>query len=165
VLRGDHPECEATVVPDLAASPGVLRPEPLSLVRRHLDPTAQAAGAGRSFLADALTRWGHDDDVPVAALIANELITNAIVHARTPIDLTVSLRGSTLSVAVADGSENPIAPVSADELDEHGRGLALVAGLAVRWGMLPRDPRGKVVWAIVRKGASDLCEDAVRSTE
>jgi len=63
---------------------------------------------------------GHTDD---ALLVINELLTNAVKHARTPLILTVSFRGTALLVEVRDESvaEPQLQPV--DLQAARGRGL------------------------------------------
>ncbi|GAB7039610.1 MULTISPECIES: STAS domain-containing protein [Catenuloplanes] len=110
-------------------------------------PTAGASRRARELTEQACHRW----NVPVlavpAAMIAGELVTNAIVHARTMADLRVSLGRRFLLIMVRDGS---LAPPHLDtgppDAPETGRGLRLVEAIARRWGSLPA-PGGKVVWA------------------
>jgi anti-sigma regulatory factor (Ser/Thr protein kinase) len=85
-----------------------------------------------------------------AQLVASELVTNAVVHAGTPIDLTLRLVTSQLHIAVRDLSTGQ-ARIGGivDESSESGRGLLLVDALASAWGTLLPDV-GKVVWATVR---------------
>ncbi|OHV35337.1 protein serine phosphatase [Pseudofrankia sp. EUN1h] len=80
------------------------------------------------------------------ALIAGELLTNALLHGKPPITLRVLTQGSGLRVEVADAS--PTTPTRGRPSSESftGRGLAIVHSLAARWGCSP-DGAGKVVWA------------------
>jgi two-component sensor histidine kinase len=65
--------------------------------------------------------------------VINELLTNAVEHARTPLILTVSFRGTALLVEVRDESvaEPRLQPV--DLQAARGRGLQFVDALARRW--------------------------------
>jgi anti-sigma regulatory factor (Ser/Thr protein kinase) len=85
-----------------------------------------------------------------AELVVTELISNAILHAKTEIELVVALREPFLHISVADGSSAPPRLMSADSAEVvGGRGLILVEALATKWGYLPtRD--GKVVWSMLR---------------
>lgn len=116
-----------------------------------LAPTLTAPAQARSFLRTCLTRWTATDaaNVDGAELVLDELVTNAVLHSRTPVEVLVGLRGNALRVAVADLSADAPRPRSAAEEEENGRGLALVDALASRWGVLPRPARGKVVWAVL----------------
>lgn len=81
-------------------------------------------------------------------LVVSELANNALLHAKTPFEVTVSLRPGKLRVMVGDSS--PIAPVqrAAAETETSGRGLAIVAACAESWG-IESDADGKNVWAEV----------------
>ncbi|HEX6856793.1 MAG TPA: ATP-binding protein [Streptosporangiaceae bacterium] len=67
----------------------------------------------------------------------------------TMVTLRLTLIGPSLFVIVLD--EGPGAPSlqQPQELDEDGRGLALVASLARSWGHYPVGAGGKAVWAEV----------------
>ncbi|HYJ75004.1 MAG TPA: ATP-binding protein [Kineosporiaceae bacterium] len=131
-----------------------LSPRP-SAVRAALGlaPTRTAPAQARSFLRTCLARWsrgnGTDVDGDAAALVLDELVTNAVLHSRTPVEVLVGLRGHALRIAVADRS--PVSPRhrAAGDEEENGRGLALVEALAGRWGVLPRPAEGKIVWAVL----------------
>jgi sodium/proline symporter len=77
-------------------------------------------------------------------LIVSELAANAIRHGCGPIHLRL-IRDDTLICEVSDGSGTVPRPRRAGGTDEGGRGLALVARLADRWGHR-RTANGKVVW-------------------
>ena len=83
-------------------------------------------------------------------MIATELVSNAVQHARAPMDFAVVLRERYLHLAVSDGDASPPRRRTiASEHAERGRGLQVVDGLAGSWGCVPT-PDGKVVWATVR---------------
>lgn len=87
-----------------------------------------------------------------AELLLSELVTNPLRHARVPVGREIGVRVATydgrLRVEVADANNSrPEVREPADE-DEHGRGLALVEALALRWGCCPRRHGiGKATWA------------------
>ncbi len=86
------------------------------------------------------------DLVHSAELVATELVTNALLHGGGTATASVALTDTGARLEVADAS--PQAPLlgagSADGMT--GRGLAVVARLAARWGAEP-GADGKVVWA------------------
>jgi anti-sigma regulatory factor (Ser/Thr protein kinase) len=91
-----------------------------------------------------LAEWERADDV---LLCVSELATNALVHGVPPgrrFLLRVRYDGHAVRVEVHDSGDG--LPRVADEADEGGRGLLLVAALADKWGVGERSP-GKVVWA------------------
>jgi anti-sigma regulatory factor (Ser/Thr protein kinase)/anti-anti-sigma regulatory factor len=118
-----------------------------------LAPTPTAAAAARVFVRDVLGYWqlGLADAMVVdrAVLLASELVTNAIVHARTELVLRVELRGDLLHLAVRDGSPRLLRLVTdpvPDPEAEGGRGLLVVEQLARAWGVNRHPDGGKVVW-------------------
>lgn len=115
-------------------------------VRATLPPVADACRQARELVADACERWQLARLGPSACVLVSELVANVVRHARTPMQLTVGLRGGRLSVAVRDGSCAPPVPGRPDPANPGGRGLLLVRELAERWGTRPVAD-GKVVWA------------------
>jgi hypothetical protein len=93
-----------------------------------------------------LRRWGRDDLTTSGALLVTELVTNAILHARTMIQVILERREDAVRVEVRDGSR--VRPALRNHgLDATtGRGLALVSQLAESWGV-DVSGAGKVVWA------------------
>lgn len=118
--------------------------------------------AARHFVTDRLTAWEATDHAEAAVLIASELVTNAVLHARTAVVLRLMLRGETVRIEVFD--ENPRLPVVSPSPPEatSGRGLSLVVAVATAWGMEHRND-GKVVWAEVGpdSGATEAPGDCV----
>jgi two-component sensor histidine kinase len=57
-----------------------------------------------------------------AVLLAHELVTNAVAHARTEIRLRLELRGDRLHIAVRDGSPGLLRLVTPDWQAEGGPG-------------------------------------------
>ena len=79
-------------------------------------------------------------------LIGSELVTNAVLHARTELTLTLERRGGRVRISVKDRSQAPatLRHYRADALT--GRGLGVVATLSDSWG-ISAAADGKVVWA------------------
>jgi anti-sigma regulatory factor (Ser/Thr protein kinase) len=127
------------------ARPPYLRDELL------LVPTLTAPAAARAFIRQVCRYWelALPDNTVVerAVLLANELVTNAVIHARTELRLRLELRGDRLHIAVRDGSPRLLRLVTAPDVEaQGGRGLWLVEQLAVGWGVNPHPDGGKVVW-------------------
>lgn len=99
---------------------------------------------------------GGDVDIDTATLLVSEVVTNAILHARTAVTLTVQQLGAAARIAVHDGS--PVRPrVHAFSVTAAtGRGLRLLDQLAEHWGV-DADPRtgGKTVWFEVGEASDD----------
>ena len=83
-----------------------------------LEPTPQAAGAARHFVAEISRRWGIDDVIDQVTLAVSELVTNAVLHARTNIDVELCVIGAAMTVGVIDRDPRPpvIRPVRLDLL-------------------------------------------------
>jgi anti-sigma regulatory factor (Ser/Thr protein kinase) len=87
-------------------------------------------------------------DWATAELLVSELVTNALRHARPPLELRVQpLDRTGLRIEVLDGTGDrlPVLGMSQPDADG-GRGIEIVAALASRWGSAPGAP-GKIVWA------------------
>jgi anti-sigma regulatory factor (Ser/Thr protein kinase) len=111
-----------------------------------LAPVATAASRARRFVRRLCSSWAIDELAEVATLLANELVTNAIVHARTRIDLRLELRGSRLHIAVRDHDPRPVRLRAEDRQAERSRGLLIVDRAAGAWGVDDHPGGGKVVW-------------------
>lgn len=110
----------------------------------------ESARVARRFAHTVLAQWGLPAQVDDVDLVVSELITNALLHARSQrqggIRLELLRRGHSLVCRVADGSTLPPAPEHATETAESGRGLLLVQAVSTSWGW-SYEPHGKVVWA------------------
>src|SRR5688500_13292882 len=85
-----------------------------------------SAHAARRIVRDALTLARRDDLIDAAQLPVSEMVTNALVHAGTPIDLRASVGGGALRVEITDGSTQPPVPRSYGPMAGTGRGLRLL---------------------------------------
>jgi anti-sigma regulatory factor (Ser/Thr protein kinase) len=117
------------VFPCDAASVGAAR----RLVRAQLAQADRPRSTLQAEVADA------------AGLLVSELVTNAIMHARTPVEVRVSVTDTVLRAEVSDGSQTLPAPRRPIGLAGTGRGLQLLEQVATRWGVLSTDT-GKTVW-------------------
>ena len=137
---------------DAAVDEAMSRP-PYLRDELRLDPTPAAAAAARAFVREVCRYWQLVvPDATVmdrAVLVANELVTNAVVHARTEIRVRLELRGDRLHIAVRDGSPRLLHVVAPDWQAEGGRGLRLVEQLARAWGVNRHPDGGKVVWCVL----------------
>jgi len=119
-----------------------------------LPPTTDSVPVARRFVRSRLS--GADADVDTATLLVSEVVTNAILHARTTVTLTVEVEAEVVRIAVRDGS--PVSPRihSFTAMSATGRGLRLLDRLAKRWGV-DADPvtGGKVVWFEVSEASEN----------
>jgi len=107
----------------------------------------------RRFVIDHLETWRVQAEVrDDAALIASELVTNALRYGPPPIVLDISVEGARVRLSVADSSSEEPRRVPPTLLGEGGRGLALLAALSAAWGS-EVGSFGKSVWCEL--GSSD----------
>lgn len=115
------------------------------VARTRLSAHPTSAAAARRFVRDVLNRWRAQDCEEPALLCTDELVTNAIVHVSSDIEVVVVRDRETIRVEVHDcSSRPPLRRVVCDD-DEGGRGLEIVEALSSRWGVDPAH-RGKSVW-------------------
>ena len=118
---------------------------------RHLDldPVPGSVSLARSFVRSCVTDL-DDDSRDVALLLTSELVTNAILHARTPVHLGVVVDDDRACVCVGDRAQRTpeLVPLSRSVDRPGGRGLALVAALAESWGAATY-AGGKTVWFVL----------------
>lgn len=129
-----------------APAEGVGLPVQLSAeVELAADPAS--ASAARSFVRQTLDLWGIGHLEEAALLLTSELITNALLHARTPMELRLRRVDGLLRVEVCDGAARHPVRRHYDADASTGRGLALVEALAEEWGVDADAPGGgKSVW-------------------
>ncbi|MBB6419798.1 serine phosphatase RsbU (regulator of sigma subunit) [Streptomyces sp. AK010] len=162
----EGPVSEEPAPPAEVITPSTGAPAP-ERARAHatLPGSSLAPGAARALVRAALTEWTglglpgaeHLTDrlADDATLVVSELVTNAVVHAGTDVEMECRLEGDTsdtaaLVVEVSDhhpsraprGSE----PETPHDTPEYGRGLRLVGALSEAWGITYRTGR-KTVWA------------------
>ena len=105
----------------------------------------------RGFTADVVAHDGVEASVieasviEVAVLLVSELVTNAVVHARGPICLTVHTDAHWVRIEVEDPGHRRPVPRAATLDAVDGRGLLVVDKLATDWGT-ERRATHKVAW-------------------
>lgn len=115
-----------------------------AMIMLQLDHDASAARTARRAVRDVLTRHAAETR-DQAVLLADELVTNALVHGQGRIGLRVEDSAGWIRVQVSDlGPARPIVQLPGAD-DEHGRGLVIVDALATAWGV-EETPTGKSVW-------------------
>jgi serine phosphatase RsbU (regulator of sigma subunit)/anti-sigma regulatory factor (Ser/Thr protein kinase) len=130
-------------------------------------PEPAAAAAARRFVRQTLQSWdiaarSHEADrlVDDAVLLTSELVTNAVVHAGTALDVTCRIAAGELEIAVRDrhpARTLPDIPAAASTSAERGRGLLLPSALASSWGVTYART-AKAVWfrmSLARREAAD----------
>lgn len=131
-------------------------------VALELEPTSTSAAAARRAATEALRAQGFADLAPDVGVVVSELVTNAVLHARSRVEVRIAFADPGVRIEVADDGTgmlelpNPASLAFDEELGVEleattGRGLLIVTALADGWGVEP-SPRGKVVWAEVGTG-------------
>jgi serine/threonine-protein kinase RsbW len=142
---------------------------------RSFDGLPERVSEVREFIRDAV---GDDEGVDLVEMVASELVGNAIRHSESgepggvfTVRLATFVNGWHVRVDDAGGTSEPHiceAPAieSVEDLDrygdeiEAGRGLAMVAAISAKWGVLG-DSHARAVWAEIvmpRAVLHDGCE-------
>lgn len=109
----------------------------MAAIRRTIAPLALAAGV-------------PPDRVDDLAVMASELMVNALVHADTPQPrIRVLEEADRLRVSVTDASHLQPRLAPRDGTRIGGNGLRVVDALADEWGVEVHDGLGKSVWFVV----------------
>lgn len=123
----------------LPAGRSVLASEQLELA-----PEPRNASLARRWVVGRLPEWSDEEMRDALALLTSELVTNGVVHARTPLLLGIAVTERDVLVGVHDldlGLQEEPGP------ERHGgRGIAMVADLATDWGYVRHPGGGKTVW-------------------
>ncbi|WP_028810815.1 ATP-binding protein [Streptomyces flavidovirens] len=112
----------------------------------------QSARAARVYVREFVTHHVPDvseDHLSDIALVACELVTNAIRYGTAPGDsilVVLSAEPGRTRIEVHDPCRRRPRPKPESEERQRGRGLSIVRVLAARWGVDDR-PFGKFVWA------------------
>jgi anti-sigma regulatory factor (Ser/Thr protein kinase) len=118
--------------------------------RRVFDGQPSQVMHARQFVKEALAGCPGLD---TAALLADELVTNALMHTKSgggTFEVIAWLGPGSACVAVADGGSDRVpSPIRLDGEIESGRGLALVDALGASWGHAGNHD-GRVTWFLVR---------------
>jgi anti-sigma regulatory factor (Ser/Thr protein kinase) len=117
-------------------------------VQQRVQPEASAVPEAREFVTRTLAGWTVPASVTAdIVLLTSELVANAVLHGRPPIELRLRRTANHVIVEVFDAAPFLPRKLRPSPDDERGRGLQLVAMLADRWGTRPT-PGGKAVWCM-----------------
>ena len=128
----------------------------------HFAATRRAPAEARSWLSTFLSAWHIGDLAEEAELLVSELVTNAVLHARTPLVVRAAWRAARLRVSVTDESAWLPRPRPQDVERVDGRGLALVETLADDWGVENRPGDGKTVWFELSSAPAEAAQGSNR---
>ncbi|MFD3686809.1 SpoIIE family protein phosphatase [Nocardiopsis sp. NPDC058631] len=127
----------------------------MKVARREFPPAPETAAAAREFVHDTLLTWGVPDPFDDVILLVSELVTNAVIHARSALDVTVRRSEGATEVMVTDSAPERAVPQagpltvdtspSRDNERSGGLGLALASAIASSWGV-SYGRNDKAVW-------------------
>jgi two-component sensor histidine kinase len=116
----------------------------------HIEPLPRQVSAARSFVRE------HAPPLPaetteVLLLLTSELVTNAVLHARTDIELGITVADRSVLVTVHD---EDLARPEQRPYDgrEGGWGLSMVGALSERSAMTVHPGDGKTAWFVLPRG-------------
>jgi PAS domain S-box-containing protein len=131
----------------------------------RLPPQPSSVAEARAHVRRLLVEAGRDDLAETAVLLVSEVVTNALLHAGTDIDLAATLNQDGLLVQVGDGSPHLPSRRRYAATAGTGRGLLMLESLVDDWGVTAR-PAGKTVWFRISGPENDLPdENAVRTDQ
>jgi two-component sensor histidine kinase len=87
--------------------------------------------------------------VETGGLVLSELVSNAVRHAGTPVEVYLQLNDGRLLIQVHDegGGRPEVVPPTRRTVG--GNGLDIVSRLAESWGVTPDGNGGKSVWCVL----------------
>ncbi len=137
----------------------VLRPGEVVEQTFHLrlDPLPRLVAAARQFVAEHAPTL-PPETLDALLLLTSELVTNAVLHARTPLEVGITLTQTSVLVTVHDldltrPEQQPY------EAREGGWGLGLVAALAEAYALEPHPDGGKTAWFRLPRGQTPYVPD------
>ncbi|MFC7326518.1 SpoIIE family protein phosphatase [Marinactinospora rubrisoli] len=127
----------------------------MKVARQEFSAAPETAGEARLFVRDTLREWNvgrQSDDI---VLLVSELVTNAVIHAETRLELTMRRLPRAVEVVVADRVPERAVPKagplavdvspSTENARSGGLGLALAGAIASSWGV-SYSKDDKAVW-------------------
>jgi two-component sensor histidine kinase len=125
----------------------------------RLEPVPRSTGLARRFVRSHAPSLPAETEASLL-LLTSELVTNAILHARTTIELGIVIGRESVAVGVHDlDLATPLQNPYPDR--EGGWGHALVAALADAWSTTRHPQGGKTVWFRLRRGDAHAVADGV----
>ena len=109
----------------------------------------RSPAAARRTVQEVLTAAGLEIMLDDALLLVSELVTNAVVHAGTEIELLIDIGPDVARIEVIDhGPGLPVRQGDPADIREDGRGIFLLDALAQEWGTRHFEG-GKSVWFLL----------------
>lgn len=123
----------------------------------ELAPVPRSVSQARHFVRSHAPQLS-DETQDSLTLLTSELVSNAVIHARTAIEVDLLVTGSWVVVAVHD--LNLVTPLQQPYADrEGGWGLGLVGALAESWCAVVHPEGGKTTWFRLPRGEAHAVAD------
>lgn len=119
--------------------------EAIDVRRKRFASDLSSAREARRFVTAVLQEWECDDVVDAACLLVSELVTNAVIHAHSEVELVAHLRRALVRIEIIDSATDYVHRRDATSDAQSGRGMALIEALASSWG-IDTLLAGKSVW-------------------
>jgi anti-sigma regulatory factor (Ser/Thr protein kinase) len=110
-----------------------------------LPADARSVPAARHFTIEALRGLGAESVTAEAELLVSELAANVVLHAHTPMRVSILELAGRVRIEVRDDSPALPQRRAPDPLSIDGRGVMLVDTIATAWG-INGNRHGKTVW-------------------
>lgn len=117
----------------------------LAVERQRFPSEVQSARSARRFAAKVLENWGCEAVEDAVLLLVSELVTNAVIHAHSDVEVVFRRRPSRVRVEILESASEYVQRRDAASDDQSGRGMALTEALAEAWGV-DTLVAGKSVW-------------------
>lgn len=114
-------------------------------VERRLPPEPASVSEARHLVRDLVEQSDRPDLAESGALLVSELVTNALLHAGTPIGVKAWVDERGLHVEVYDGSRHLPTRRRYGATAGTGRGMVMLEQMVDDWGVT-RHEDGKTVW-------------------
>ncbi len=105
----------------------------------------EAANQARRHVRQKLLAWELDELVDPVVLLTSEVVTNALLHARPVITVSVQRDGAGVRVEVCDGSGVQPVRRRRSVTATTGRGVQMLESVSDGWGSTALG-EGKLVW-------------------
>ena len=131
------------------AEPMTTRPEWANEL--HVAPVVTAPALARAFVEEYCHQRDLSYLVDDIRLVVSELVTNAVVHARSRIRVTIQELSFCVRLVVYDESVDVPLPSLGNRVvndSENGRGLWIVDACSTDWGTDLNGDEGKSTWAV-----------------
>jgi hypothetical protein len=136
--------------------------------RERLSPVSTAPRDARNSTAQVLVDWDMPHLVGAANQVVSELVTHALDHSVSRLDLTLSRVDDRVRLAVRDDGATPGTTLgSRPGSPLSGAGLRLMQVFAEHWDVVPAHSagRGKTVWAVMDATRALTYEPSARLRE